>query len=200
MNKFLRVLAAAAVLALLPQVAAAGFLNVPKGSLDLPTSSRINARGYALAPAGFYTLCSVMPSACKMTRAGNAKARSAGIKLDLAAFQVIDKVNREVNASMRPQRESGTKDVWKIGGGSGDCEDYALTKRAMLLRKGFPSSALLMAAVENRGEGHAVLVVRTSRGDFVLDNLSKVVRPWSATGYSFKALQSPDNPRIWNKV
>ena len=39
------------------------------------------------------------------------------------------------------------------------------------------------------GEGHAVLTVKTDRGDFVLDNLSPDVRPWSATGY--QVLQAP---------
>lgn len=41
-----------------------------------------------------------------------------------------------------------------------------------------------MAMVINpEGEGHAVLVVSTSRGDFVLDNRIDEVRPWYRTGY-----------------
>ena len=114
---------------------------------------------------------------------------------------LIDRVNREVNGAIRPKVESGKTDVWKIGGSSGDCEDYALTKRAALLRKGFPSSSLLMTSVvTRRGESHAVLMVRTDRGDFVLDNLNSLVKPWSATGYRFISMQSPDNPRMWVRL
>lgn len=201
MNNAFRMLIAAAALSLLPQVASAGFLNVPKQSLDLPSSSRIGAKGYAMAPAGFYMLCASVPSACKITRARNVPADAGGLRLSLDTLSVIDRVNREVNAAMRPQPESAGKDLWKIGGSSGDCEDYALTKRAALLRKGFPSSSLLMAAVvTGRGEDHAILVVRTDRGDFVLDNLNNTVKPWTRTGYTFLSMQDQKNPRLWNKL
>jgi predicted transglutaminase-like cysteine proteinase len=41
----------------------------------------------------------------------------------------------------------------------------------------------LMTIVRDlNGQGHAILTVKTDRGDFVLDNLSADVRPWSATG------------------
>lgn len=201
MNKLVRLMIVLAAATVLPQVASAGFLNIPKQSLDLPTAGRVNAKGLTVGPTGFYVMCSVMPSACKVQRARNAGAAASEVRLTVETLGLLDRVNREINGSMRPQPESGTTDVWKIGGSSGDCEDYALTKRAALLRKGFPTSALLMTTViTGRGESHAVLMVRTDRGDFVLDNLNQIVKPWNSTGYRFLTMQSPNNPRVWVRL
>lgn len=201
MNKLIRTMLISAILGVVPQMASAGFLNVPKQSLDLPMAGKVNTKGYTLGPTGFYVMCATIPSACKVQRARNVSAATGNVRLTIDTLGLIDRINRDVNGAMRPQAESGTVDVWKIGGSSGDCEDYALTKRAALLRKGFPSSALLMTSVvTRRGESHAVLMVRTDRGDFVLDNLNSLVKPWSATGYRFVSMQSPDNPRMWVRL
>jgi len=201
MKPAFRLLVAAAALAFMSQAASAGFLNIPKQSLDLPSSTHIDAKGYAMAPTGFYMLCVAVPSACKVTRARAVAAGGDGLRLTLDTLKIIDRVNRDVNAAMKPRPEAAGTDVWKIGGSTGDCEDYALTKRAALLRKGFPSAALLMTAVvTGRGEDHAVLLVRTDRGDFILDNLSQTVKPWASTGYTFVSMQTPENPRLWKKL
>ncbi len=201
MNKLIRMLVVSVAVAVIPQVASAGFLNVPKQSLDLPTAGKVNTKGYTLAPSGFYVMCSTMPSACKVQRARNVGTSAGNLRLTIDTLGVIDRINRDVNGAIRPRAETGGTDVWKIGGSTGDCEDYALSKRAALLRKGFPSSSLLMTSVvTRRGELHAVLMVRTDRGDFVLDNLSPLVKPWSATGYRFTSMQSPDNPRMWVRL
>ena len=47
------------------------------------------------------------------------------------------------------------------------------------------------------GKGHAVLTVKTDHGDFVLDNLSDEIRPWTATGYQFYKRQAQDDPNVW---
>ena len=201
MNKLVRLMVVLVAATVIPQVASAGFLNVPKQSLDLPMAGRVNTKGPTIGPTGFYVMCSVVPSACKVQRARNVGTTAGNVKLTVETLGLLDRVNREVNGAMRPQPETGSTDVWKIGGSSGDCEDYALTKRAALLRKGFPTSALLMTTVvTGRGESHAVLMVRTDRGDFVLDNLTQVVKPWNNTGYRFTLMQSPDNPRIWVRL
>jgi predicted transglutaminase-like cysteine proteinase len=55
--------------------------------------------------------------------------------------------------------------------GMGDCEDYVLLKRRKLMELGWPQSALLITVVrDENGEGHAILTVRTTRGDYILDN------------------------------
>jgi len=47
------------------------------------------------------------------------------------------------------------------------------------------------------GEGHAILTVKTDRGEFVLDNLTDEIRPWDATGYRFVKRQSQSDPNVW---
>ena len=46
-----------------------------------------------------------------------------------------------------------------------------LLKRRMLMQAGWPREALLITVVrDKKGEGHAVLTVKTDKGDFILDN------------------------------
>ena len=53
----------------------------------------------------------------------------------------------------------------------GDCEDFQLLKRRMLVERGLSRRAMRMTVViDELGEGHAVLTVRTDRGDYILDN------------------------------
>ncbi|WP_371260662.1 transglutaminase-like cysteine peptidase [Bradyrhizobium sp. WSM2793] len=54
---------------------------------------------------------------------------------------------------------------WEIFPYDGNCGDYAVTKHHLLLRAGWPSSALLLAEVVIRStaEHHLVLLVREAR-------------------------------------
>ena len=82
--------------------------------------------------------------------------------------------------------------------GKGDCEDYVLLKRRMLMQAGWPREALLITVVrDKKGDGHAVLTVKTDKGDFVLDNQEEQVLLWSDTGYRFVKRQSQSNPNNW---
>jgi predicted transglutaminase-like cysteine proteinase len=74
-------------------------------------------------------------------------------------------------------------------------------KRRVLMELGFPRAALLMAVVKDEhGDGHSVLMARTSHGDFVLDNLADEVKPWSRTPYRFVKRQSQENQNIWVSI
>jgi predicted transglutaminase-like cysteine proteinase len=54
-----------------------------------------------------------------------------------------------------------------------------LMKRQALARLGWPPSALLVTVVrDRRGQGHAILTVRTDQGDLILDNLNSNVVSW----------------------
>ena len=82
--------------------------------------------------------------------------------------------------------------------GYGDCEDYVLLKRRLLIQRGWPREALLVTVVlDNEGVGHAVLTVTTDKGDYVLDNKREDVLLWSKTGYGFVKRQSQSDPNIW---
>ena len=47
------------------------------------------------------------------------------------------------------------------------------------------------------GEGHAVLLVRTDRGDLVLDNQVGTIDLWNQTPYKFIKRQSQANAGQW---
>ena len=82
--------------------------------------------------------------------------------------------------------------------GYGDCEDYALLKRRILIEAGWPREALLLTLVRGAdGEGHTVLTVTTDKGDYVLDNQNENVVAWTETGYRFVKRQSQSDPNVW---
>src|SRR5581483_7951914 len=93
----------------------------------------------------------------------------------------------------------GIEDYWTLPkDGKGDCEDYALLKRHILISIGWPTSLLLMTVVRDENdEGHAVLTARTPSGDLILDNRSDVLRLWYQTPYKFKMRQSANDPQLW---
>jgi predicted transglutaminase-like cysteine proteinase len=71
----------------------------------------------------------------------------------------------------------GKLEWWTYPRSAGDCEDIALLKKRDLKARGFAESDLLITVVKKRdGSGQAILTVRTSEGDFVLDNLDLRVR------------------------
>jgi predicted transglutaminase-like cysteine proteinase len=148
-------------------------------------------------PAAFDAFCRRFPDQC-----GSRGARAGSIPLTAARLDELRSINRAVNASVVEKTDRdvyGREDVWAIPtAGVGDCEDFALLKRKMLLERGWPSSVLLMTVVRTpAGEGHAVLTVVTDQGDYVLDNRTSTMKLWSETGYEFYLRQSQASPRGW---
>ncbi len=148
-------------------------------------------------PFGWVDFCARYPGECQ-----NEPTAAADIELTPAALRKIQQINARVNKSIEPvsdQEHWGVIDQWDYPtDGKGDCEDFALMKRRLLIEAGFPRQALLMTVVkEKNGDGHAVLTVKTDRGEFVLDNLSDAVKPWASTGYRFVKRQSQENANVW---
>lgn len=143
----------------------------------------------ATAPLGFQIMCLKYPSQCQ-------GGGQPVVQLSQSGYSVLRQINTQVNRSIRP-RFDGLGDVWTPNARTGDCEEYVLAKRAALIGAGFPPSALRIAHVRTRaGQGHAILVLRTTSGDLVLDNLSPSVRRLQQTGYRIVAM-STENPLIW---
>jgi predicted transglutaminase-like cysteine proteinase len=93
----------------------------------------------------------------------------------------------------------GKEEVWSYPtSGFGDCEDYVLEKRRRLMKAGMPAGDLLITVVRQpNGDGHAVLTVRTSLGEFILDNLEPKVLAWTDTEYTYLKRQSQTNSGVW---
>ena len=85
-------------------------------------------------------------------------------------YQVNTKVNTTI-APMTDQELYGQAEYWTYPTDAGDCEDYLLLKKRELEAMGFDSGALLITVVlDEKKEGHAVLTVASTDGDYVLDN------------------------------
>jgi len=141
---------------------------------------------------------------CQRYRGECADDERQALDIDLtpAAMRKIQRVNAWVNKSVTPMSDMehwGVVDQWDYPtDGRGDCEDYALLKRKMLIEEGFPRQALLITVVKDKnGDGHAILTVKTSHGEYVLDNLADEVKPWNATAYRFVKRQSQTNQNVW---
>ena len=118
------------------------------------------------------------------------------------AWRDLVQVNAWVNNAIKPMTDLdhwGVVEKWSYpDDGYGDCEDYVLLKRRMLMEAGWPREALLITVVrEANGNGHAVLTVKTDKGELILDNQNDDIRLWSDTGYRFVKRQSQADPNVW---
>jgi predicted transglutaminase-like cysteine proteinase len=142
----------------------------------------------AITPLSMQYFCAQNKSEC----AGGGRGQ---VTMSPNLMAVLKQINSHVNRTIRPERD--TADVWELNPTSGDCEDYVLSKRSALIRQGVSAGALRIAYTHTRrGEPHAVLVVRTSEGDYVLDNLNNSVKTLRASGYNIRSMSSP-NPTNW---
>ena len=148
-------------------------------------------------PIGWVQFCAENPGECQ---GGPSEPRD--IVLSHAAWRDLLKVNRWVNAAVKPMTDMdhwGVIEKWSLpADGYGDCEDYVLLKRKMLIDAGWPREALLITVVrDKKGEGHAVLTVKSDKGEFILDNRTEEVLLWSETEYRFVKRQSQSDPNVW---
>lgn len=146
-------------------------------------------------PIGHYDFCQTHRNECGPNRNVGPAAMSA------ANWATVRSVNTTVNETITPMTDKeiyGKDEVWAYPTTAGDCEDFALLKRRILIQRGFSPANLLITVVRKPdGEGHAVLTLRTTDGDYVLDNLNGEVKPWFQTPYSFIKRQASANAGRW---
>jgi predicted transglutaminase-like cysteine proteinase len=124
------------------------------------------------------------------------------VVLTAEAWSDLLKVNAWANENIKPLTDLehwGVVERWNYpDDGYGDCEDYVLLKRRMLMQAGWPREALLITVVrDKKGDGHAVLTVKTDKGEFILDNQEPDILAWNKTGYRFVQRQSQSDPNVW---
>jgi predicted transglutaminase-like cysteine proteinase len=152
--------------------------------------------GKALPPIGYVEMCAREPKECKAVG-----GRTTRLLLSAERWNLIYQVNSFVNGKIAPMSDEelyGKPEYWTFPSDAGDCEDYLLLKKRYLEGLGFASEALLITVVlDEKSQGHAVLMVTTDKGDFVLDNRRNDVLRWNDTGYVFLKRQSAEDPRQW---
>ena len=148
-------------------------------------------------PPGWVEFCMRQPAECAgPTTTPRDLALSRGAWMDLVHL------NKWVNEAIKPLTDLehwGVIERWSYpDDGYGDCEDYVLLKRRMLIQSGWPREALLVTVVRDKEiKTHAVLTVTTDKGDYILDNQNDDILLWSETGYRFVKRQSQSDPNVW---
>lgn len=176
------------------QAADAGLLGLP---MNLRAAvERIKFDRPTLAPMAYTEFCLKYKGECTP----HVRFRGGPVKLTMDRWDDLVAVNKSVNKSIIPERNDLglAAETWLINPNRGDCNDYAVTKRHELIKRGWPARVLLLSeVVVPNGEHHLVVVVRTNSGDLVLDNLTPQIRPWSRAPYQWVRIQLPNNARLW---
>lgn len=186
MRQFAQVLACLGLLCVMTTITSAGAGSMLTG-------------GITSQPIGHYEFCRSNPRECGI------RLKDTGpLQLTDVLWKQIVSINQAVNKAVQAMSDFdifGKDEVWTYPRGVGDCEDYALEKRRALMQRGVSLSNLLLTVVrKSDGEGHAVLTVRTDKGDFILDNLNEDVLTWDRTGYRYLKRQSSENTGRWVSI
>jgi predicted transglutaminase-like cysteine proteinase len=173
-------------------------------ALAMPAASQADERPLFIslgettkAPIGWIEFCVEYDPECKTK-----PSQPRDVVLSAQTKKDLDRVNTYVNTHVKPmtdQEHWGVVERWNYpDDGYGDCEDYVLQKRRMLMQAGWPREALLITVVRDKhGDGHAVLTVKTDKGEYILDNQNDQILLWSDTGYRFVKRQSQADPNVW---
>lgn len=158
----------------------------------------------SVEPLGGYTqFCDWFPGECKKSDAEPRELmqRREGNEVDMMQLR---EVTHNVHTRVRQVEDRelyGRNEHWTVANDAGDCEDIALRKRAELIKKGWDRKDLLLAVAKiPDGQLHAVLMVRTKTGDYILDNRHDAVLLWTElqrAGYTFLMRQSYLDPQLW---
>ncbi len=170
-----------------------GTVHAQTTTASIPsTSSPVVASGDARAPYAWVEFCKRYQAECKVdTREPDR------IELTAKTWKLLVSTNVKTNKDIEPITDMdhwGVVDRWDMAeDGKGDCEEYVNVKKRRLVEAGIPRRALLTTVViDDENAGHAVLMVRTDRGDFILDNKRNAVLTWQQTGYVYVKRESQD--------
>jgi predicted transglutaminase-like cysteine proteinase len=178
-------------------IAAAALMAMSRGAAADERPLYASAGDVTRPPIGWIEFCADQPSECNV-----ATTKPHDVVMSNEAWKQLTFINDWVNHTIKPMTDLnhyGVIEKWAYpDDGYGDCEDYVLLKRRMLMEAGWPREALLITVVRDRnGDGHAVLTVKSDRGEFILDNQASDIVLWSDTGYRFVKRQSQSDPNVW---
>lgn len=167
-------------------------------SMGTAMAAPMKTTGLTTQPVGHHTFCQALPAECQRIR------QRAPETLTPKKWRTMVMMNNRINAAITPKTDMeiwGVNELWSYPETVGDCEDYVLLKRHVLIQAGFAPSNLLITVVRQpNGDGHAVLTVRTNKGDFVLDNLRNDVLNWRDTEYTYLKRQSTRHAGRWESI
>jgi predicted transglutaminase-like cysteine proteinase len=154
------------------------------------------------SPYGWQHFCAAQPAECEA-----APLVPRLVALTAQSWVELNHINTIVNREVAPISDEDHYRIYEQDilnwwtypdDGMGNCNDYVLMKRKLLIEAGWPKASLLMTVVvDHHGDGHLILMVRTDRGDLMLDNMREDIVTWDRTGYRFVKRQSALNPNDW---
>jgi predicted transglutaminase-like cysteine proteinase len=157
------------------------------------------------APYGWFHFCAAQPDECEP-----APLLPKMVQLTSQSWAELNQINMIVNRQIEPIGDEAHYGIYEQGilnwwtypdDGKGNCNDYVLMKRKLLIEAGWPRASLLMTVVvDHHGDGHLILMVRTDRGDLILDNMTGDIVAWDRTGYRFVKRQSAFNHNDWVSI
>ena len=157
------------------------------------------------APYGWLHFCAAQPAECEA-----APVLPKLVQLTSQTWAELNKINTIVNGEIDPISDEDHYRIYEQDilnwwtypdDGKGNCNDYVLMKRKLLIEAGWPKAALLLTVVvDHHGDGHLILMVRTDRGDLMLDNMRQEIVQWDRAGYRFVKRQSAFNPNDWVSI
>lgn len=164
--------------------------------------------GYERPLRGWVEFCETHSQDC-FAHTGGALGTGMRITLGDTEWRMLREVNNWVNQNVKPLPDPdhwGVSEKWSYpDDGYGDCEDYVLLKRRMLIEMGWPREVLRITMVFNKQlkDKHAVLTVPVTDEhgrpmDLVLDNLWLAIETVdkAAERYDFLRRQKED-PMVW---
>ena len=177
--------------------ACAAIMAAPVPAVAVERAIHVSVGATSRPPIGWIEFCTEHQKDC-----ATGPSAPRDVVLSQKAWKDLVRVNKWVNDTIKPITDLdqwGVVEKWSYPDtGKGDCEDYVLLKRRMLMQAGWPREALLITVVrDKKGDGHAVLTVKTDKGDFILDNQAENVLLWSETGYRFVKRQSQSDQNVW---
>src|SRR5262245_14076779 len=102
-------------------------------------------------PIGWIEFCTENPKEC-----ATSASAPRDVVLTPKAWKDLARVNKWVNDTIQPVTDLeqwGVVEKWSYRDtGKGDCEDYVLLKRRMLMQAGWPREALLITVVRDKKE------------------------------------------------
>lgn len=167
------------------------------------STTKIKADAYmpigqqVVPPLGYISFCLNDENQCE-----GGTDTPTNMKLTEARWNELNTINDYVNSSVQQITDAdnyGVSERWSYPNAKGgDCEDFVLLKRKMLIERGWSPADLLVTVVrEWDGAGHAVLVADTDKGEFVLDNKNWAIVSWKDAPYTWIKRQSRKRPYIW---
>ena len=164
------------------------------GALPPVSSLDVARTGDTRPPIGWVQFCGTRAYAAECAVDPSEPEK---VELTPKLWRTVTTMNNRVNKEIEPITDMdhwGVIERWDMAeDGKGDCEEYVNIKRKRLVEAGIARRALrVVVVIDEENAGHAVLMLRTDKGDFILDNKRNAILAWHQTGYVYVKRESQD--------